>query len=85
MCIRDRFNIFQLLESMGITDNLLCLIRAKWLNSFDFLISSRVIGDDNLSLNLTVTATKRPDLSVLSRYASLITSTIQTISFPIFD
>ena len=49
------FNIFQLLESMGITDNLLCLIRAKWLNSFDFLMSSRVIGDDNLSLNLTVT------------------------------
>ena len=61
------FNIFQLLESMGITDNLLCLISAKWLNSFDFLMSSRVIGDDNLSLNLTVTATKRPDLSVLSK------------------
>ena len=39
----------------------------------------------HLSLNLTVTATKRPDLSVLSRYASLITSTIPTISFPIFE
>ena len=48
------FNIFQLLESMGITDNLLCLISAKWLNSFDFLMSSRVIGDDNLSLNYTI-------------------------------
>ena len=43
------FNIFQLLESMGITDNLLCLIRAKWLNSFDFLILSRVTGLDNLN------------------------------------
>ena len=61
------FNIFQLLESMGITDNLLCLIRAKWLNSFDFLILSRVMGLDNFSTNLTVTATNRPDLSVLSK------------------
>ena len=61
------FNIFQLLESMGITDNLLCLIRAKWLNSFDFLIFSRVMGLDNFSTNLTVTATNRPDLSVLSK------------------
>ena len=61
------FNIFQLLESMGITDNLLCLIRAKWLNSFDFLILSRVMGFDNFSTNLTVTATNRPDLSVLSK------------------
>ena len=61
------FNIFQLLESIGITDSLLCLIRAKWLNSLDFLIVSRVIGDGNLFLNFTVTATKRPDLSVLSK------------------
>jgi hypothetical protein len=52
---------------MGITDSLLCLIRAKWPNSFDFLILSRVIGLDNFSTNLTVTATNRPDLSVLSK------------------
>ena len=50
------FNIFQLLESIGITDNLLCLIRAKWLNSFDFLIFSSVTSISNL----TVTATNRP-------------------------
>ena len=48
-------------------DSLLCLIRAKWLNSFDFLILSRVMGLDNFSTNLTVTATNRPDLSLLSK------------------
>ena len=37
------FKIFQLLESIGITDNLLCLIKDKWLNSLRFLISSKEI------------------------------------------
>ena len=46
------FKIFQLLESIGITDNLLCLISDKWLNSLIFLISSRVTGFGNFSLNL---------------------------------
>ena len=78
------FNIFQLFESIGITDSLLCLISAKWLNFSNFFILSSVIGLDNFSLNFTVTATNRPDLSVLSKYASLITSTIPTISLPIF-
>ena len=54
-------------ENGGITDNLLCLIRAKWLNSFDFLILSRDIVLDNFSTNLTVTATNRPVLSLLSK------------------
>ena len=60
-------NFFQLLESIGITESLLCLIRAKLLNSFVFLMLSRLIGLDNFSKNFTVTATNRPDLSVLSR------------------
>ena len=60
-------NFFQLLESIGITESLLCLIRAKLFNSLVFLMLSRVIGLDNFSINLTVTATNRPDLSVLSR------------------
>jgi hypothetical protein len=61
------FKIFQLLESIGITDSLLCFISDKWLNSLFFLISSRVTGLDNFFLNRTVHATKRPDLSVLSK------------------
>ena len=79
------FRIFQLLESIGITESLLCLINDKWLNSLFFLIVSNEIGVFSFFINLTVTATKRPVLSVLSKYASLITSTMPTISFPIFE
>ena len=60
------FKIFQLLESTGITDNLLCLINDKWLNCLFFLILVRVIGLASFFTNLTVTATNRPDWSVLS-------------------
>jgi len=51
------FRIFQLLESIGITDNLLCFISDKWLNSLFFLTASSVTGFGNFFLNCTVTAT----------------------------
>ena len=79
------FRIFQLLESIGITDNLLCLISDKWPNSLFFLIISRLTGFAHFFLNRPVPATNRPLLSVLSKYASLITSTTPTISLPIFE
>ena len=79
------FKIFQLLESIFITDKRLCLIKGKWPNSLFFLIFSSVIGLFNFLINLTVTATKRPDWSDLSKYAYFITSTIPTISFPMFE
>ena len=55
------------LESMGITDKRLCFIKDKWLNSLYFLISCKEIGWFNLFKNFTVTATNRPDWSVLSK------------------
>ena len=79
------FKIFQLLESIGITDKRLCLMSGKWLNSLFFLISSKRTGLLSFFKNLTVTATKRPVLSDLSKNASLATSTIPTISLPIFE
>ena len=60
------FKIFQLLESIGITDSLLCLTNDKCFNSLFFLIFSRETGLLSFLINFTVTATNRPDLSVLS-------------------
>tara|TARA_B100001175_G_scaffold313283_1_gene320622 strand:+ start:381 stop:617 length:237 start_codon:yes stop_codon:yes gene_type:complete len=77
--------IFQLLVSIGITDNLLCLIRGKLSKLGFFLIFCKETGFFKAFLNLTCTATNFFFLSVGSIKAFLITSTIPTISFPIFE
>ena len=68
-----------------MTDNLLCFIRDKCLRFLFFLTFSSVTGFFNMFLNLTLTATNLPFLSVGSIKASFITSTIPTISLPMFE
>ena len=76
------FKIFQLLESMGITDNLLCFISPKCLKALFFLIFSSDTGLLSFLTNLTCTAINFLSSSVLSTKDDLITYTKPTISIP---
>ena len=60
-------------------------MRAKLESSLIPLISSSVTNFFSFCLNLTCTATNRFSLSVGSIKLSLMTSTIPTISFPMFE